>query len=254
MFRSKLSGSRVLVIGGTSGMGFGVSKACVYEGSTVIIVSSKESRVASAISRLKEANPNAQVEGRVCNVGNADDLESNVAQLFDSIQGPLDHIVFTAGDELAIGPVSGLSVPTIIQGGTVRFIAPLIIAKYAAERLTKSRSSSYTIVGGERSKRPTPGWAIPASYIAGLNGMVRALAMDLKPIRVNLVHPGAVKTEMWETLPEDVRNQAWEDIARRYPTGIIGSPDDVAEAFIYLMKDANSTGSVVHTNGGSLLV
>ncbi|KAI0006815.1 hypothetical protein F4779DRAFT_620278 [Xylariaceae sp. FL0662B] len=251
----KLAGSNVLIIGGSSGIGFAVAKACLGEGAHITLVSSKESRVAFAINRLRaQFQAATQIEGKVCDVGNADTLDRNLEILFASFKEPLDHIVFTAGDAIAMGPVSGFSTAAITQAGVVRFLAPLLLAKYAAQHLRAGHVSSLTLTGVTVAHKPQPGWVIPAAYGAGLEGIVRGLAVDLKPARVNAVVPGAVMTELWDPMPAEVRKQTWEAIARGHTTGHMGDPEDVAEAYIYLMKDRNCSGTLVHSDGGALVM
>ena len=84
--------------------------------------------------------------------------------------------------------------------------------------------------------------------------MTRGMALDLKPIRVNLISPGAVDTELWGNLSPEQQEATKKRLAENVPTGKMGLPQDVAEAYLYVMKDQNVTGSVVSTNSGSLLI
>lgn len=86
--------------------------------------------------------------------------------------------------------------------------------------------------------------------------MTRGLALDLKPIRVNLVSPGAVDTELWTSsgFTEEQKQGFLKQTAEKLPTGRVPGPDDIAEAYLYLLKDQNITGSMISTNGGHLLV
>lgn len=78
--------------------------------------------------------------------------------------------------------------------------------------------------------------------------------MDLKPLRVNLISPGAVETELWDGLPEDKRKEMMKGFETKMATGKVGRPEDVAESYLYCMRDGNVTGSVVSTNGGHLIM
>jgi NAD(P)-dependent dehydrogenase (short-subunit alcohol dehydrogenase family) len=84
--------------------------------------------------------------------------------------------------------------------------------------------------------------------------MTRQLAVDLKPIRVNLISPGPVDTPLWDFMTEDAKKKRFEATAKVLLTGRVGQVEDAAEAYLYLMKDQNVTGSVLSTNGGSILV
>ena len=82
--------------------------------------------------------------------------------------------------------------------------------------------------------------------------MVRNLALDLKPTRVNLISPGAVDTELWNTV--DQKEEVLAEMGKRTLTGKIGQVQDVVEAYLYVLKDENSTGSCVSTNSGGMIM
>lgn len=166
----------------------------------------------------------------------------------------MDHVVHTAGDSLAVKPVSDIDMESVKQAGLVRFFAPLFVGKYAPKYLTPGPKSTITITTGAVSERPMPNWTVVNSYATGLQGMVRGLALDLKPIRVNLVSPGAVDTELWKDMPADQKKGMFEALAQKTPVGSVGKIEDVAESYLYLMKDRNITGAMISTSGGHLLV
>jgi NAD(P)-dependent dehydrogenase (short-subunit alcohol dehydrogenase family) len=114
---SKLYGSKVLVIGGSSGIGFGVAEACLEHGAKVTISSSNEKRVQDAVVRLQTAYPSkkADVSGYPCNL-KSEELESNVVKLLESC-GTVDHIVYTAGDALKIMPLSEITLEAVRAAG-----------------------------------------------------------------------------------------------------------------------------------------
>lgn len=140
------------------------------------------------------------------------------------------------------------------KAGLVRFFAPLFIGKYAPRYLTPGPKGSITITTGAVSERPIPNWTVVNSYATGLQGMVRGLALDLKPLRVNLVSPGAVDTELWKGMSEEQKKGMFEELAKKTPVGSVGQVEDVTESFLYLMKDRNITGAMISTSGGHLLV
>ncbi|KAL8786695.1 MAG: hypothetical protein Q9213_002630 [Squamulea squamosa] len=254
-YTSKLLGARVLIIGGTSGIGFAVAEASLEHGAHVIISSSQDSRVKASIERLLSAYPSAKdrLSGYACDLSSPT-MEENIVSLF-SKTGQLDHIVVTAGDKVAMMPIHEITLENIQQAGMVRFFALLLVAKHGFKILSPGPASSITLTTGAVSERPIAGWSIVASYAAGLHGMIRNLALDLAPVRVNLVSPGPLETEMWNILTPDQMQQYKQSVEReKSTTKKIGQPGDVAEAYLYLMKDRNCTGAVIDTNGGSLLV
>lgn len=136
----------------------------------------------------------------------------------------------------------------------VRFFAPLLLGKLLPSHLRPGPGSSFTITTGAVSEHPIPDWTVVGSYATGLHGLTRQLAVDLKPLRVNLVSPGAVETELWNGIPEDKRKDFLKGFEAKMATGKVGRPEDVAESYLYCMRDANVTGSVISTNGGSLVL
>jgi NAD(P)-dependent dehydrogenase (short-subunit alcohol dehydrogenase family) len=78
--------------------------------------------------------------------------------------------------------------------------------------------------------------------------------VELAPIRVNAVAPGVVRSNLWRCMSEDDRTAMYTSLAETLPAGRVGEVDDVAETFLYLMRNGYSTGSVVTIDGGSVLV
>jgi NAD(P)-dependent dehydrogenase (short-subunit alcohol dehydrogenase family) len=121
-------------------------------------------------------------------------VEQDLEALFKQT-GKVDHIVFTAGDKLATVSIHNSTYESILRAGQVRFFAPLLVAKVGSKYLNPGPESSIVLTTGAVAEHPLPNWTVVASYAAGLHGMTRNLALDLKPIRVNLVSPGAFDTE-----------------------------------------------------------
>lgn len=251
-YTDKLSEKTILVIGGTSGIGVSVASLSLAHKAKVIISSSTDKKLSSALERLKTAYPNADITGHICDL-RANAVESSVKALFEKT-GKVDHIVHTAGDPLATCKLSDITVEKIQKAGEVRFISALIVAKYAAQYLKGGPESSLTLTSGAVAERPHDNWSIVASYAGGLYSMVKNLALDMKPLRVNLVVPGAVNTELWDGLSEDQKQKLFEATMARVPTGNVGQPDHVAEAYLYAMRDWNVTAVVLKTDSGSTIV
>ncbi|CRG90986.1 hypothetical protein PISL3812_08034 [Talaromyces islandicus] len=161
---------------------------------------------------------------------------------------PISHIAFTAGDSLEHRETSDIDLAFIQRSGMVRFVAPLLLGKLAPRFLKDHWYSSLTLTGGKVAERPMPQYTVLTSYAAGVEGMTLNLALDVKPIRVNLVSPGAVRTELWGPDPAAIEDALSKEIA----LSKVGSVEEAAESYIYLMKDTNSTGSIVPRNEGEL--
>ncbi|KAL4867072.1 hypothetical protein BDV12DRAFT_198552 [Aspergillus spectabilis] len=245
-YTTKLLNTRVLIIGGTSGLGFGCAEAVLEHGaSELILSSSSQSRLNTAISKLKASYPSssALITGHECNLADEANLASNIQSLFVKI-GTLDHIIFTAGDAPMLTPFLSADFPEIKQAGMVRFFAPLLVAKYGYTHLAPGPQSSITLTTGVSGEKPIPGWTVTSSYLSGLQGMIRGLALDLKPIRVNLVSPGGVDTEMWDVLGEEGRRGTVRSLAEMTTTGRVGRVEDVVEGYLFCMRDWNLSGAM----------
>lgn len=255
-YMNKLYGARVLVIGGSSGLGYGAAEGALECGaSKIIISSSRESRIQEAIASLKKSYPSTKTEisGYTCNLSDEANLESSIQTLFLEV-GELDHIIFSAGDDLAIKPLDEVDFQFFRQAGMVRFFAPFLVAKYGSKNLVRSTASSITLTAGGVAEHPAPHWTVVAAYMSGLFGMMRNIALDLRPIRVNLVNPGPVATNLWNLVPEEQRGAMMEEMGKKCATGSVGLIEHVAEAYLYCMRDRNVTGSVISSNGGHYLM
>ncbi|KAL4915649.1 hypothetical protein BDW62DRAFT_219217 [Aspergillus aurantiobrunneus] len=255
-YTNKLPGSRILIIGGTSGLGFGTAEAVLEHGASELILSSSSStRIEAAITKLKSLYPSssASITGHTCDLSDEATLPANIQALFAKI-GTLDHIIFTAGDAPLLTPFLETDFAAIKQAGMVRFFAPLLVAQVGHKHLVPGPKSSITLTTGVSGEKPIPGWTVTSSYLSGLQGMMRGLALDLKPLRVNLVSPGGVDTEMWNVLGREGREGVVGELARATTTGAVGRVEDVVEGYLYCMRDGNLSGAMVCSNGGRLLV
>jgi NAD(P)-dependent dehydrogenase (short-subunit alcohol dehydrogenase family) len=99
-----------------------------------------------------------------------------------------------------------------------------------------------------------PGTTVAASLCGAMESLTRALALELAPVRVNVVSPGVVRTELWRDLAQEDREGLYASTAASLPVGRVGEPADIAEAYLYLMRGGYSTGSVVTVDGGGTLV
>ncbi|QDS67944.1 hypothetical protein FKW77_008856 [Venturia effusa] len=206
-------------------------------------------------SLMASTDPGQQVITHACDLADSNNLDKNLESLLSKVtndgESKLNHVVFTAGDGLNQRPISELRLEDCTTTSTVRVVAPLLLSKHLFNTyLERSPDSSFTLTTGVNSTMPSKGWTMTAWRGQGVEGLMRGLAVDMAPIRVNVVSPGAIKTELLAAVPEDLL-KSWADMTT---VKRIGRPEDTAEAYVYFMKDGFVTGTKIDTSGGRLLL
>jgi NAD(P)-dependent dehydrogenase (short-subunit alcohol dehydrogenase family) len=236
---------KVLIAGGGSGMGMALTKQCLNAGDRVIIVGRNEETLAQACEKFQRP---AQLTAIAADISR----EDQVANLFEQV-GSLDHVVSTAADIAgAYELLPSLDMKAAQRVVDSKFYGPLLLAKYGAARL--SSVGSITFVSGIAAYRPAARGSVVAAVNAALEGLVRALALELAPIRVNAVSPGWVDTSIWAHVAGDKKDDVLNAMAKRLPVGRVGQPDDIADAIAFLMGNTFTTGTILHVEGGHRLV
>jgi len=236
-----LKDKRIVILGGSAGIGLSVARRALAEGARVVVVSSSGERIQRALAELPGA------EGQAVNLR----VTGDVRALFERL-GSLDHLVFTAGEELLLSPLANLDLQAARGFFELRYWAALAAVQAAAPRL--SRSGSIVLTGGSAGVRPPPGFVIGAGICAAMEATTRALAVELAPIRVNIVVPGFVETNLWSNIPETARTQMFADAAAKLPVGGVAKPDDIAEHYLGFMRGRYVTGQALIVDGGGVLV
>ena len=240
-----MEGQRVVVIGGSSGIGFAVAERMLREGAEVVLGSSSGVRVEDAVKRLGRA-----ASGSIVDVKS----EASVSAFFAGI-GAFDHLVFTAGDWPALRrptTVAELDLGAADAVFAVRFWGALAAIKHAQGRI--SPRGSITLTNGVVAHRPRKGAALNTAMAGAIEHLTRALAVDLAPVRVNCVCPGLVLTEVWNAIPKETRQDQIRRMTSRLPLPRAGDPGEVAEAYLYLIRATYSTGQVLVVDGGTTLI
>ncbi len=236
---SKLSGAKVVVIGGASGVGYAVAAAALEAGAEVVVGSSRTARIEAAARRLGHGARSLLVDVRD---------EASVSAFFDAV-GPFHHLVFTAGDWGQMrGPTRDLDIEASKARMEVRFWGAARAAKHAVRQIAADGSISLT--GGMLAHRPMPGAPLTTASANTTEGLALGLARDLAPIRVNAVCLGLILSEQVQTMGES----AIKAFTSNLPLPRAGTVAEAAEAYLYLMRATYVTGQIVRVDGGGSLV
>jgi NAD(P)-dependent dehydrogenase (short-subunit alcohol dehydrogenase family) len=237
-----LSGKRIVVLGGSSGIGLAAAQAAARDGANVVIVSSRKDRIDTALATLPAGG-----EGHAADLAD----ETAIRTLFERV-GAFDHLVYTAGETLQLGPLAATDIGAAKQFFTLRYWGAYSAAKYGSGRIRAGGSIVFT--SGIAALRPHAGWSLGASICAAMEGLTRALAVELAPIRVNIVSPGVVRTPLWGNMGKADRDALYQQTADKLPVGHAGDPEEIAQAYLYLMRQSYTTGQVLVVDGGAVLV
>lgn len=240
-----LEGKKVIIFGGSSGIGLGVARAALDEGADVFIVGRSSRRLQSAEQALA-ADP------RLRSVAADMTKEPEVARAFE-LAGPIDHVVTTAGTPPPNDPIGAIDLDVIRRFVDDKLISTMTLAKHASKTLKRGGSMIFTS-GINKDRPPIPGGSVVSAIAGSFDFFARALALELAPTRVNVVSPGWVDTPMWDEIVRDAKPGFFKDMSGRLPAGRIATPADIARAYIYLMASDFTTGETIHIDGGQRLI
>lgn len=237
---TSLSGQKVVVVGGSSGMGLGCAEAALAAGAEVVIVSRSNEKLAAAAERL----------GGKVEIFSADiQQETEVQNLFSSV-GSLDHLIITAS-ATAGGPFLKMETAMAKNFFETKFWGAYWCAKYAAPIMSKT--GSITFVSGVSSRRPMKGLAPAGACNGALESLSKALALELQPIRVNTISPGLVDTPLYDMMTEERRDGMFAATAKILPVGRVGQSEDIGSLAISLMGNGFISGTTLDIDGGNMI-
>jgi NAD(P)-dependent dehydrogenase (short-subunit alcohol dehydrogenase family) len=242
MHGNGLQDKRVVVLGGSSGIGLEVARQAASQGASVVIASSSAERVQKAVESV-----GGETQGQALDVSD----ERAIATFFSKL-GAFDHLVFTAGDSLHLHDLASTDLQQARHAFELRYWSALAAVKHGNPHIRKG--GSIVITTGIAGLRPQKGWVIAASVCGTIDALTRALAVELAPIRVNAVSPGVVRTNLWQSMPAPERERLFETVGKSLPVGRVGEAHDVAQAYLFLMQEGFSTGQTIVVDGGTVLV
>lgn len=247
----KLDEQRVVIIGGSSGIGLATAREALAEGAFVTIAGRSEDRLRQAAEWLGNSS-------RGTTKGGSDRLRPVVADLADESsvralfagETRVDHVFVPAGE---LRPESGDVLRSDLDRlRSILDIRLLGVAHVIRHARSKLEAGSITLMSGLYAIRPGTASAMAAAAVAAVEGMTRALALDLAPVRVNAVSPGLIDTPLWDAFGS--QRDAVLAHGAALPVGRIGRPEEVAAGVIFLMTNGFVTGTVLRIDGGGALI
>lgn len=232
---------RTVIIGGSSGLGLETAKVISELGGELVIAGRSESKLDDA----KETIGNNSTQTYVLNNQDNEDLED-----FFSKVGSFDYL-FSPGASYTRGPItSSLEVARSCFDG--KFWPQYMAVKLALPYINKE--GAIVLMSGAYSQRPPDDGASYAACNAAIESLGKALAVELSPIRVNVVAPGTIATPfVWEDKSKEERLKSYDDYAKNCVLSKVGNPVDIAQAVIYLLLNKYTTGSTLYPDGGYTL-
>ncbi|NUS12067.1 MAG: SDR family oxidoreductase [Streptomyces sp.] len=235
------STERVVVIGGTSGIGLATAEEQLRAGREVIVAGRDKARLDAALVKLGEGASGAALDA----------LDEAATRDFFEGLGRIDHVVVTVTGNTAAGPFGELPIAELRAAAEGKLVAQTIAAQASLKALRPGGSITFVTAGS--SGAAIPGTAGLAAVNAAVEAMVPVLAVELAPTRINAVSPGIIDTPWWNWLEAEARRRTFDEYARSAPAGRVGRPEDVAGAIGYLMGASFTTGVVLTVDGGSRL-
>lgn len=237
-----LTNQRVVLLGGTAGIGLAAARLLGQLGANIVIASRTRDRIEAALTQLPAAT-----EDYVADLSS----ESEAQQLFTRV-GRFDHLVYTAGEALRPFPLEGIDLDDARRFTATRLWGAIGAVKHAHQYMRAG--GSVVLTSGSAAARPAPGWIMGAAICGAIEAITRTLAVELAPLRVNAIAPGIVRTEIWGEMSDSDRDDLFEQTATNLPVGRIGTPDDVAQTIAYLIGNGYVTGTISEISGGANLV
>ena len=233
--------AHIVVFGGSTGIGLATAEAAKAAGATVTLVGRTAAKLEAAAREIGGADI------AVADIANRKDVEAVFAGM-----ASVDHLVITAGG-LADGRLAETDPDGLLIAIRERIAGPLYAIKAALALMPQT--GSIVLTGGQLSDRPSGnGLSVVSAAVRGIEALARALALELKPIRVNVISPGFVDTPLFDVLGREVRRDVLAEVAQSLPGGRIGRPAEVAEAIIYLLGNHYMNAEGLHIVGGGRFV
>ena len=237
--KNRFTDKKILIIGGSSGIGEATARAFAEAGGHVTIASRNMPKLQAAATRI-----GLDIEVAELNTTN----DESVQRFFEGASG-FDHVVVSAAQTTS-GPVREMALEDARQAMNSKFWGAYNVARHA--RINEG--GSLTFVSGFLSVRPSKP-VLQGAINAAIESLSRGLALELASsnVRVNTVSPGLIATPLWDTLESSARQSMYEKAASTLPARTMGLPEHVADAILYVAGNPYATGSTVLIDGGGAI-
>lgn len=244
--RHSLEGKTALVTGGSRGIGFGIARSFIDAGARVMLVARKADQLEDAAKEL-----GAAAAWRVGHVGKAEDAASCVAACIQELGG-LDILVNNAATNPYVGAVIDVDLPRWDKTFEVNLRGPLLWTQEAWRQSLRDHGGTVINISSVGGLTTSASLSVYNITKAALIHMTKQLASELAPkVRVNCIAPGLIRTDFARYLWDEGRG---EQVARRYPLGRLGEPEDIGDAALFLAAGAGwMTGQTLVLDGGGLI-
>jgi NAD(P)-dependent dehydrogenase (short-subunit alcohol dehydrogenase family) len=241
MSSADLSGQTVVVIGGSAGIGLETARLARAEGAEVILTGRSAERLENAAR---------EVGARSSAAFDATDPD-RLAGFFADLPAPIDHIM-VSGSGPYYAPLAELDLAKARRDVDQHLWVPLLVAREAAGRVRPG--GSLLFIGGTGGRRPSAGLGLINAITAAMPALTASLALEIAPVRVNLIAPGFVDTPLSARLLGDQLDARRDELRATLPIGRVVGPEDVAALAVHLMTNTALTGATYDVDGGQQLV
>jgi len=240
-YKQDLLGQTVVVIGGSAGIGLATARLACARGADVVLTARNPDRLRDAAQ---------QVGARSTAAFDATDL-ARLERFFEDLPGPVDHVLFT-GPGPYYASVQDMDFPTARRAIEERLLVTLAIARFGGARMRPP--GTLLFIGGTSGRRPGIGRTRVSALTAALPALVANLALELAPIRANLIAAGFVDTPLSATLLGERLEARRTELRATLPIGRVVEPADVAALAVQLMSNTAVTGATYDIDGGQQLL
>ena len=238
----ELGGTRVHVAGGSSGVGLATTNLLIRCGALIVASGRDPSKLESVQKQLGDRVSIAAFDAT---------KPSERARALAEV-GRIDHLVIALSGGKGGGPFTELRAEDLRSGFEGKFWPHFALAQESLPYL--AGSGSITFVSAISARAANPGTVGLSAINSAIEGLVRPLAVELRPRRVNAVSPGVIDTPWWNWMPEDQKRATFGKFAAATPVGRVGRPEDIAQAIVFLIGNSFMTGCVLECDGGLRLV